>query len=156
MLTGHVNIPSCSGCVTWAVTHRNCKLPTTCRHCSYLPLGGQAFSHLCTFHVGAPRLLLSNRSVLLRCRFAIRSLLRRNEGSLETISAASRYIYGPAHAVKGLSNGKHASEQMQSSIRPLSEDLPWSSGPDEICASSPHHDRGLRGPVPTQVRRKPV
>jgi hypothetical protein len=27
-----VNIPSCLGCVSWAVTHGNCKLPTTCRH----------------------------------------------------------------------------------------------------------------------------
>src|SRR5512145_121420 len=45
---------------------------------------------------------------------------------------------------------------MQSYIRPLGEDLPWSSGPDDICASSPHHDRGLRGPVPTQGERKPV
>src|SRR5499427_7692889 len=62
-------------------------------------------------------------------------------------------LYGPAHAVKGLSHGKHASEQMQPYIRPLGEDLPESSGPDEICASSPDHDRGLRGPVPT---RRPI
>src|SRR5262249_37554791 len=65
-------------------------------------------------------------------------------------------IYGPAHAVKGLSNGKHASEQMQPYIRPLGEDIPWSSGPEDICASSPDHDRGLTGPVPTQVGRKSV
>jgi len=51
---------------------------------------------------------------------------------------------------------KHASGQMQPYIRPLSEDSLWSSGPDEICASSPDHDRGLTGPVPTQVERKPV
>jgi len=51
---------------------------------------------------------------------------------------------------------QHASGQMQPYIRPRSEDLAWSSGPDEICASSPHHDRGLRGPVPTQVGRKSV
>ena len=37
-------------------------------------------------------------------------------GPLE-LSAAERDIYGPAHAVKGLSNGKHASEQMQPYIR---------------------------------------
>jgi hypothetical protein len=51
---------------------------------------------------------------------------------------------------------KHASGQMQPYIRPLSEDILWSSGPDEICASSPDHDRGLTGPVPPQVERKPV
>jgi hypothetical protein len=33
------------------------------------------------------------------------------------LSAAAGYIYGPAHAVKGLSHGKHASEQMQPYIR---------------------------------------
>ena len=33
------------------------------------------------------------------------------------IAAGWRYIYGPAHAVKGLSNGQHASEQMQPYIR---------------------------------------
>ena len=32
----------------------------------------------------------------------------------------------------------------------------WSSGPDEICASSPDHDRGLTGPVPAQGLRKLV
>jgi len=51
---------------------------------------------------------------------------------------------------------QHASGQMQSYIRPLGEDIPWSSGPDAICASSPDHYRGLRGPVPTQVERKLV
>ena len=51
---------------------------------------------------------------------------------------------------------EHASGQMQSYIRPRGEDILWSSGPDEICASSPDHDRGLTGPVPTQVGRKPV
>jgi hypothetical protein len=76
--------------------------------------------------------------------------------SLGDLSAGYGYIYGPAHAVKGLSNGKHASEQMQPYIRPLGEDMPWSSGPDEICASSPDHDRGLRGPVPGQGLRKSV
>jgi len=45
---------------------------------------------------------------------------------------------------------------MQSYIRPLGEDILWSSGPDEICASSPYHDRGLKGPVPDQGWRKPV
>src|SRR5215475_4876561 len=51
---------------------------------------------------------------------------------------------------------KHASGQMQPYIRPLSEDILWSSGPDEICASSPDHDRGLTGPVPHQGLRKSV
>jgi len=45
---------------------------------------------------------------------------------------------------------------MQPYIRPLGEDRLWSSGPDEICASSPYHDRGLKGPVPEQGWRKPV
>src|SRR5712664_1692357 len=45
---------------------------------------------------------------------------------------------------------KHASGQMQPYIRPLGEDRLWSSGPDELCASSPYHDRGLTGPVPEQ------
>ena len=49
---------------------------------------------------------------------------------------------------------QHTSGQMQSYIRPLSEDILWSSGPDEICASSPNHDRGLMGPVPTQVEEE--
>jgi hypothetical protein len=44
----------------------------------------------------------------------------------------------------------HASGQMQPYIRPLSADLVESSGPEEICASSPYHDRGLTGPVPQQ------
>jgi len=61
-----------------------------------------------------------------------------------------------ARAVKGSRMDQHASGQMQSYIRPLGEDLLWSSGPDAICASSPDHDRGLTGPVPTQVGRKPV
>jgi len=51
---------------------------------------------------------------------------------------------------------QHASGQMPSYIRPRGEDSLWSSGPDEICASSPDHDRGLTGPVPTQVGRKLV
>ncbi len=68
----------------------------------------------------------------------------------------ARYIYGPARAVKGSRMDQHASGQRQSYIRPLGEDLLWSSGPDAICASSPDHDRGLTGPVPTQVGRKPV
>src|SRR5215831_4372152 len=45
---------------------------------------------------------------------------------------------------------KHVLVQMQSYIRPLGEDSLWSSGPDDICASSPYHDRGLKGPVPDQ------
>src|SRR4030095_11721964 len=57
---------------------------------------------------------------------------------------------------QGALEWKHASGQMQPYIRPLGEDIPWSSGPDEICACSPHHDHGLGGPVPTQVGRKPV
>jgi hypothetical protein len=32
-----VNIPSYSGCVAWAVTHGNCKLPTTCRTVAAYP-----------------------------------------------------------------------------------------------------------------------
>jgi hypothetical protein len=51
---------------------------------------------------------------------------------------------------------QHASGQMQPYIRPLGEDILWSSGPDEICASSPDHDLGLTGPVPTQGLRKLV
>jgi len=51
---------------------------------------------------------------------------------------------------------QHASGQMQPYIRPLGEDILWSSGPDEICASSPDHDRGLTGPVPAQGLRKLV
>jgi hypothetical protein len=62
----------------------------------------------------------------------------------------------PPALSRGSRVDQHASGQRQSDIRPLSEDLPWSSGPDDICASSPTHDRGLRGPVPTQVGRKPV
>jgi hypothetical protein len=62
----------------------------------------------------------------------------------------------PPALSRGSRMDQHASEQMQSYIRPLGEDLPWSSGPDEICASSPNHDHGLTGPVPTQVRRKLV
>src|SRR5712691_3326951 len=69
--------------------------------------------------------------------------------------AGGTYMDPPALS-RGSRVEQHASGQRQSSIRPLSEDLPWSSGPGEICASSPHHDRGLRGPVPTQVGRKPV
>jgi hypothetical protein len=65
------------------------------------------------------------------------------------------YMDPPALS-RGSQVEQHASEQMQSYIRPLGEDSRWSSGPDEICASSPDHDRGLRGPVPTQVGRKPV
>src|SRR3989454_7136691 len=45
---------------------------------------------------------------------------------------------------------QHASGQMQPYIRPLGEDILWSSGPDAICASSPDHDRGLTGPGPDQ------
>ena len=63
---------------------------------------------------------------------------------------AGSYMDPPALS-RGSRVEQHASGQMQSYIRPLSEDLPWSSGPDEICASSPHHDRGLTGPVPTQL-----
>jgi hypothetical protein len=60
----------------------------------------------------------------------------------------------PPALSRGSREETHASGQMQSYIRPLGEDLLWSSGPDEICASSPDHDRGLAGPVPTQVERK--
>jgi len=51
---------------------------------------------------------------------------------------------------------QHTSEQMQPYIRPRGADLPGSAGPDAICASSPDHDRGLRGPVPAQGWRKSV
>ena len=78
------------------------------------------------------------------------------QAGLLYLPARWRYIYGPAYPVKGLSKGKHASEQMQPYIRPLDEDMPRSSGPDELCASSPDHDRGLRGPVPRQGLRKSV
>src|ERR671930_77981 len=70
---------------------------------------------------------------------------------LNDLCTRYRDIYGPARAVKGSRMDQHTSGQMQSYIRPLGEDLPESSGPDEICASSPDHYRGLRGPVPTQV-----
>jgi len=69
--------------------------------------------------------------------------------------ARGTYMDPPALS-RGSRVDQHASGQMQSYIRPLSEDLPWSSGPEAICASSPHHDRGLTGPVPTQGGRKPV
>jgi hypothetical protein len=60
----------------------------------------------------------------------------------------------PLALSRGSRMDQHASGQMQPYIRPRSEDLAWSSGPDEICASSPNHDRGLRGPVPTQTASK--
>src|SRR4029434_673404 len=69
--------------------------------------------------------------------------------------AGGTYMDPPALS-RGSRVKQHASGQMQSYIRPLGEDLLGSSGPDAICASSPNHDRGLKGPVPTQVGRKPV
>src|SRR5262249_62400517 len=69
--------------------------------------------------------------------------------------AGGTYMDPPALS-RGSRMEEHASGQMQSYIRPRGEDISWSSGPDEICASSPNHDRGLRGPVPTQVGRKSV
>src|SRR6266436_39301 len=65
------------------------------------------------------------------------------------------YMDPPALS-RGSRMEQHVSGQMPPYIRPLGEDLLWSSGPDEICASSPDHDHGLTGPVPTQVGRKSV
>jgi hypothetical protein len=62
----------------------------------------------------------------------------------------------PLALSRGSRMKQHASGQMQPYIRPLGEDILWSSGPDEICASSPDHDRGLTGPVPAQGLRKLV
>jgi hypothetical protein len=64
--------------------------------------------------------------------------------------ATGTYMDPPALS-RGSRVEQHASGQRPSYIRPLSEDFPWSSGPDAICASSPHHDRGLRGPVPRRL-----
>ena len=75
---------------------------------------------------------------------------------LETYPQDGGTYMDPPALSRGSRIEEHTSGQMQSYIRPLSEDRLWSSGPDEICASSPNHDLGLRGPVPTQVMRKPV
>ena len=52
----------------------------------------------------------------------------------------------PSALSRGSRIDQHASGQMPPYIRPRGEDLLWASGPDAICASSPDHDRGLRGP----------
>jgi hypothetical protein len=62
----------------------------------------------------------------------------------------------PPALSRGSRMDQHVSGPMQPYIRPRGENLLWSSGPDEICASSPHHDRGLMGPGPTPVERKSV
>ena len=70
--------------------------------------------------------------------------------SRNIIRSPEVHIWTRPRCQGGFKLKKHVSVQMQSYIRPLGEDILWSSGPDEICASSPYHDRGLKGPVPDQ------